>query len=217
MNQGDYVQYGCGWCAPESWLNFDASPTLRFERIPVIGRFYTKNKSRFPENVRYGDITKGLGIPTGQCRGVYCSHVLEHLALKDCRRALRNTHALLARGGIFRFVLPDFEKHVSDYTSSPSPDAVSCFMRETYLGVEKRNRSLKGFLVQWLGGSQHLRMWDYKALEQELVTAGFVDIRRALYGDSSDPRFSEVEEETQLGCVRETGRGFDFKLNSVVI
>jgi len=25
-----YVQYGCGFCAPATWRNFDASPTLRF-------------------------------------------------------------------------------------------------------------------------------------------------------------------------------------------
>src|SRR5882724_7131927 len=33
----EYVHYGCLFCAPESWLNFDASPTLRFERIPILG------------------------------------------------------------------------------------------------------------------------------------------------------------------------------------
>ena len=55
---GLYVQYGCGFSAPEGWKNFDASPTLQFERLPVIGRLFTKNASRFPENVRYGDIVK---------------------------------------------------------------------------------------------------------------------------------------------------------------
>jgi len=59
-----YVQYGCGWSAPINWRNFDASPTLRFERIPIVGRFYTKNASRFPRNVEFGDIVCGLtGIP----------------------------------------------------------------------------------------------------------------------------------------------------------
>ena len=48
------IHYGCAWCAPESWDNFDASPTLLFERIPLIGRLYTKNENRFPENVNLG-------------------------------------------------------------------------------------------------------------------------------------------------------------------
>ncbi|CAO5043555.1 MULTISPECIES: hypothetical protein [Microcystis] len=33
MNESKYVQYGCGWSAPSQWRNFDASPTLRFERM----------------------------------------------------------------------------------------------------------------------------------------------------------------------------------------
>ncbi|MCP5113600.1 MAG: hypothetical protein GY953_22435, partial [bacterium] len=52
---GLYVHYGCHFTAPDGWLNFDASPTLRFERFPILGRLYTKNESRFPPNVRYGD------------------------------------------------------------------------------------------------------------------------------------------------------------------
>lgn len=62
-----YLQYGCGWCAPEGWLNFDASPTLRFERLPLIGRLHTRNAERFPANVRYGDVVKGLPPADGSC------------------------------------------------------------------------------------------------------------------------------------------------------
>ena len=54
MNESKYVQYGCRWSAPSRWQNFDASPTLRFERTPLIGRPYTKNQSRFPSNAEYG-------------------------------------------------------------------------------------------------------------------------------------------------------------------
>jgi hypothetical protein len=63
--KSQYVQYGCGLSSPDSWINFDASPNLWLERLPVLGRFYsgTKNlegrivRSRFPENIRYGDIS----------------------------------------------------------------------------------------------------------------------------------------------------------------
>ena len=51
MSDGLYVQYGCGLSAPAGWMNFDASPTLRFERSP-IGFLYTRNRERFPRNVR---------------------------------------------------------------------------------------------------------------------------------------------------------------------
>ena len=193
MNDCRYVQYGCGWSAPRGWRNFDASPTLRFERLPFIGKLHTKNSSRFPINVEYGDITKGLPITPGSCDGVYCSHVLEHLSLEGFRTALRNTYELLRPAAIFRLVLPDLEHSIKLYLNNPANDAALAFMRETCLGRERRARSLKEFSTEWLGNSHHLWMWDYKSIEHELQGAGFVGIRRAFCGDSSDAMFRDVE------------------------
>jgi hypothetical protein len=58
-------------------LNFDASITLRMERLPVVGRFVKKNSQRFPDGVAFGDIVKGLPLPDGSADGIYASHVLE--------------------------------------------------------------------------------------------------------------------------------------------
>jgi hypothetical protein len=147
LNKCAYVQYGCGRSGPNGWRNFDASPNLRLERLPVIGRLYAKNESCFPENVGYGDIVKGLPIPPESCNGVYCSHILEHLSLDDFWTALHNTKVILRLGGIFRFVLPDLEYLVRKYLNNPSNNAARKFMRETCLGHEKRARGLKGFIV----------------------------------------------------------------------
>lgn len=195
MSSDQYVHYGCAWSAPESWRNFDASPTLRFERSPLLGKLYTKNKSRFPENVEYGDIVSGLPVSPDSCRAVYCSHVLEHLSLESLRKALQNTHRILKSGGVFRFVLPDLEHLVTKYINTTSYDAAPVFMKETRLGREKEDRSLKGFIVSWLGHSEHLWMWDYKSIERELRSVGFVEIRRARFGDSPEPMFQEVEDK----------------------
>ena len=37
-----YVQYGCGLAAPKEWMNFDGSPTLRVQQIPIIGALLKK-------------------------------------------------------------------------------------------------------------------------------------------------------------------------------
>jgi predicted SAM-dependent methyltransferase len=197
MNSNEYVQYGCGWSAPAGWRNFDASPTLRFERLPLIGALYTKNDSRFPLNVEYGDIVRGLPVSPNSCKAVYCSHILEHLSLEGFRIALRNTYEILRPNGTFRLVLPDLENSAKSYLSDASPDAALKFMRETYLGHEVRPNTLRGFVASWLGNSQHLWMWDYKSIEPELVSAGFVEVRQATFGDSSNPKFAEVEEKSR--------------------
>lgn len=190
---GKHVQYGCGWSAPRTWLNFDASPTLRFERIPLIDRIYTKNYNRFPPNVEYGDILKGLPIQPNSCDAIYASHVLEHLALDDLRKALRNTLNLLAEGGIFRLVVPDLRALAEKYLSSHSEQASHEFMQESGLGLLTRPRGINGLVKTWMGNSAHLWMWDYQSMSSELTKSGFVNIRRCQYGDAIDSLYKDVE------------------------
>ncbi len=199
---GRYVQYGCGLFAPTGWDNYDASPTLRFERMPIVGRLYTKNESRFPPNVRYGDIVRGLPVESGSCAGIYCSHVLEHLALEDAGRALGNTLRYLRTGGIFRLVVPDLRRLAGDYIASDSSDAAHRFMEASCLGRRQRPHGLAGFVRDWLGNSVHLWMWDERAMTEMLRHHGFSAIRRCSLGDSADPRFNEVEEAERFeGCL----------------
>lgn len=188
------VQYGCGLCAPAGWRNFDASPTLRFERLPVLGKLYQKNKSRFPENAEFGDIVRGLPLPTSSADVVFASHVLEHLALEDFRAALRNTFAILKPGGAFRLIVPDLEVLARRYVEEPGSGAASAFIRATAMGRERRERGLMGLMRTLLGHSIHLWMWDYRGLEDELTRVGFVDIRRCYPGDSKERCFGDVED-----------------------
>lgn len=197
-----YVQYGCGSSAPNGWIHFDASPTLRFERIPVVGRFYKKNASRFPKSVQYGDIVKGLPIKSDSCQGIYCSHVLEHLAFEDCEAALSNTFRYLKPGGTFRLVVPDLEKLTREYLSQSSSAAAHYFMESSCLGLKNRPRGLFGFLKNWLGNSAHLWMWDEKSMTEMLKENGFTAIRRCAYGDAEDQMFGRVEEHSRFdGCL----------------
>ncbi len=104
---GIYIQFGCGYSAPEGWINFDISPTLRLQKIPLLGDFLRNRMIYvFPRNARYGDIVKGLPLKPGTCQGIYCSHVLEHLALEDFRLALRNTYSYFNGGRSFPFGCP---------------------------------------------------------------------------------------------------------------
>ncbi len=197
MHPSKYIQYGCGHSAPDQWRNFDASPTLIFERLPIIGKLYTKNASRFPANVEFGDIVRGLPVPDGSCRGIYCSHVLEHLSLADFRLAIFNTYKALENGGIFRLVLPDLEYLIKNYLDNSSSRASIEFLQEAALGHEFRQRGLKGIIFACLGNSQHLWMWDYKSIFLELKRVGFENIRRANFNDSSDSMFKAVEDQVR--------------------
>ncbi|GAB5562288.1 MAG: hypothetical protein SynsKO_39350 [Synoicihabitans sp.] len=188
-----YVQYGCGHDAPDTWINYDSSPTLRLERAPVIGKFLKKNENRFPPCVRHGDIVRGLPLPAEQADAIYTSHTLEHLSLIELRTALKNTFTLLKPGGVFRCVVPDLAFYIDNYLKDDSPVAAHTFLQETMLGIVNRPKGIYEWLKEILGGSSHYWMWDYASLEYELSKAGFVSIRRAKFGDSQVARFADVE------------------------
>src|SRR5258708_3432389 len=104
-----YEQFGCGMCAPETWQNFDAGPAFWLQsRLPFLTPLLVKKGfPPYPKNIEYGDVIKGLPVPTRSAEAVYCSHVLEHIALDEFRLAIRNVFSYLRPGGTFRLLLPD--------------------------------------------------------------------------------------------------------------
>lgn len=192
------VQYGAGAAGPEGWVNFDASPTLRIERAPVLGALLAKRRI-FDSGVQYGDIVRGLPVAPGSAKAVYASHVLEHLSLHDAETALRNTFKILAPGGVFRLIVPSLDARTAWYEQHRGePDAAHMFMRLCHMGLEDRPRSAAGHLRRHLGNSAHLWMWSEPAMTEALKAAGFVDIRPCRFGDAADPDFALVEAKDRF-------------------
>ncbi len=194
---GLYIQYGCGPSCPDGWVNFDASPTLRLQKLPLVGGMFRRPPIIFSEKARYGDIVKGLPCPDESAEGIYASHVLEHLALADFWTALQNTFRLLKPGGIFRLVVPDLEIRARRYLQhleSGDPEASSWFMNATMLGVERRKPGLGALARTLFGNSAHLWMWDEKSMSAALQKVGFANVRRCALFDCRDPAFRAVED-----------------------
>jgi len=204
IDEGLYVQYGCGICAPPGWLNFDASPRLRLERIPGLRETLRSTMGLlFPANVCFGDIVRGLPVRKKSACGVYCSHVLEHLARDDLAPALRNTIQILRPGGIFRLVVPDLYWRALQYVAAVESGqslAADEFMIAANLGRCAQPKNIVSLARVCLGHSAHLWMYDFAGLKLRLEEAGFVAIRRCDLGDARDRMFDLVEE---------SGRFFD--------
>ena len=194
-----YLQYGCGLSVGKGWVNYDSSPTLRLQRATLLGKFASRAAGAviFPKEVRHGDIRRGLLAAREFCAGIYASHVLEHLALEDFRKAIGNTFDMLRPGGLFRLVVPDLEVRARRYIElreDGSAQASFHFMLSTQLGATHRARGFSGQLREQFGNSRHLWMWDEASMERELRGIGFVDIRRCRFHDFEDPLFREVED-----------------------
>jgi hypothetical protein len=192
----EYIQFGCGLCAPPTWRNFDAGPAFWLQKhLPFLkSALVRRGFPDYPSNIEYGDVIAGLPVTEGTAQAVYCSHVLEHLALNEFRATLQHVFSYLKPGGVFRLVVPDLEFYTRRYVNSDRADASITFMRETLLGETQKDRGLGDKARSLFGRSQHLMMWDYKGMAAELAQAGFIRIRRASFKDAEDPRFGVVED-----------------------
>lgn len=198
------LQFGCGKCAPENWVNFDISPTLKLERIPLIGGFFSRKEwGSYPKNVKIGNIVTGLpAIESNSCDNIYSSHVLEHLSYEDMKMALNNTFNMLKIGGTFRFVIPDMEYFVNEYLDnkkSGNKNACNKLMSATLMGEENNIKGLKNKIINLLGNSKHQWNYDFDSMYLELQLAGFKNIRRAYFNDSKIKDFLEIEDLGRWG------------------
>lgn len=197
--KNEYINFGCGIHCPDAFTNFDGSVNLLMQRNPLIGYLIKKTTTTlFPANALYGDIVKGLPLNENSVKGIFSSHVLEHLSLEELRISLKNCYKYLKPGGTFRSVLPNLEEAVNSYISEKkkgNKSAAVDFMNYTFLGYPKRPKSIMD-LIKWrLSGHHHFWMWDYEALEIELYNAGFKKVYRSYYNESIDPYFKNVESK----------------------
>lgn len=200
------INIGCATCAPENWLNIDGSWTVYLSRVPGLKPLLRRLPVViFPKSVRRANVTRGLPVPPGSAEAVYASHVMEHLALKEMRIALRHIHKALMPGGVLRVVMPDLRKITERYLASDLEQPAIWMMRALCVGRE--NGNIYEILLDMMG-HRHRWLWDFNSFARELSDAGFIQIRRAEYGDRLDPDFAAVERAESwtlafgVDCVR---------------
>jgi predicted SAM-dependent methyltransferase len=199
--KGLYIQYGCGLCAPEGWLNFDASARLRLERMLVVRTLIRRTAGlQFPLNVLRGDIVNGLPVPDRSAVAVYSSHCLEHLARNDVPTALSNTFRMLSDGGVFRLIVPDLQWRATHYLAAIETSLMPAdqFLDACHLRERVGQKTWREFIIERYKRSHHLWMYDFPTLKHLLEQAGFCHVRRCEFGDSTDPMFASVEDKNRF-------------------
>ncbi|NEO85086.1 MAG: methyltransferase domain-containing protein [Spirulina sp. SIO3F2] len=194
------LHIGCGLVVGPSWLNLDASSSLRLVQLPLVGRWLQQRLKLppWPPEVRYGNIVTGLAIAPNSCELVYASHVLEHLSRQDFDRALKNILSYLKPGGTLRVVVPDLEdlaqKYLADLQNPiTAPQAAETLMTDSFLGHSGSRTTVRQRLKEALANHRHQWMWDRVALPWAFEQAGLDAVQVCSYGDWPDERFAEVE------------------------
>jgi len=204
-----YIQYGSGNISIEKWINYDSSPTLIIQNIPILGTLLKpKLNCEFDKEIKFGDIVKGLPEKKNTIDGIFCSHVLEHLALEDFHIALKNTYDLLKVGGRFRCIVPNLRYFIDQYINTYEIDnknnlkleKSACYNFNQNSGYCQHN-SRNGFLKrlhQLFSNNSHRWMWDEQSLILALEKYEFKNIKSFQFNDCDDSIFLLPEREYQF-------------------
>jgi predicted SAM-dependent methyltransferase len=126
------------------------------------------NIFRFP-NI-WLDVTLGLPFKSNSIKGIYTSHLLEHLRFKKLRRVLSECNRVLVPSGAVRIVVPSLEYAIRCYIEGAIGKLTDWPEKFNSIGGRFNN-----FL---LCANQHFVIFDFSLLEELLNEAGFRNVIR---------------------------------------
>jgi predicted SAM-dependent methyltransferase len=201
MEQKKYIQFGSGNIYVSGWENYDSSPTLIIQQIPLLGKILEKRLNViFDKGIIYGDIVKGLPLEENSVDGIFSSHTLEHLSYCDFKTALINCYKYLRPGGRMRTIMPNLDYYVQKYIENKSINDLASvdFMKSSFLGRYESRKTLKLRLVEMFSNSRHQWLWDKNSFKEELNSHGFCRINDFKFGSCDDSNFLKPEREYQF-------------------
>lgn len=158
------LNLGCGPHFFEGWINADDYAFKRRIR-----------ERRFRPNWHL-DIARPWACRDGFFDGLFCEHVIEHLAYSEAVHVFREAFRSLKPGSWIRISVPDLGKYVRYYTNE-KPGSDFREFPERALAIS--------FLTQM---HLHRSAWDAALMVRVLQEVGFVDAREAGFGEGSDPQ-----------------------------
>lgn len=127
MAHEEFLNIGCGpvFLSDSRWLNVDLNGDGRLVK-PITLK---------------GLLSQGYA---GSFKGVYSSHVIEHLSVKDGKLFFSECSSLIQPGGYLRIVTPDFDSLVDNYICARDDGDMGRAKLEKLLLLEQCVRSTPG-------------------------------------------------------------------------
>jgi predicted SAM-dependent methyltransferase len=159
--QKNNLQIGGGYHTIDGWLNGDL----------IAGDIYL-------------DATKRLPFPDNTFNFLFAEQFIEHLSWKDGKLFFQECHRVLRPGGVIRLSTPDLERLIQVYyDENPYVTLAQAMERHR----RKHNAVLSTachFINDYFHLWGHKFIYDEETLLNELLKAGFVNIKRCRFGKS---------------------------------
>ena len=184
------LHLGCGLCAPENWVNVDASWNAWLSQRPLLMRLVkilslaprAQLEIKWPKNILICDVRKPLPFNDGSFDAVYASHLLEHLHLSDAQKLLLECNRVLRANGVCRIVVPDLESLINEYLNNSKNEpknAAELLMKSLNMHPFKNQEAglLYSIMSIKTGFHSHKFMYDKNCLKGLMEEAVFLDCR----------------------------------------
>src|ERR1044071_1839828 len=170
------INLGCGLSIAPGWINVDNSPNAKLSKYPRLrwalwklgilsDRHY---KVKWADSIKIHNLKKRLPYLDSSIDYVYTCHFLEHLALVDAQRFIREVFRILKPRGIVRIVVPDLALGARQYLAALEADPQDAKAAQDFLNWLQLNRT--GVR------DPHLWMYDAPSLTAMLYGAGFTNV-----------------------------------------
>lgn len=159
---------------PAKWLdlgNSEKSATSQFVNIDIGGG-----------DIQW-DIRRGIPLPDKSVRGIYSSHMLEHLSFEEIKFVLLECCRVLSDEGELWLCLPDASRYLNGYASGEPftpPEIWHNGWPWTSSAIDSVN------YIAYMGG-EHKFMFDSENTKSMLKAAGFLGISER----DPDPDFDD--------------------------
>jgi SAM-dependent methyltransferase len=181
------LHLGCFHEVYEGWVNTDITPNIWIARLPfaasLMFRFGLMNKEHYEmhrqglfKRVKYLNVLRRFPYRDDSAEAVFCSHMLEHLYVKQAERMFAEILRILKPGGVFRVAVPDLEWVVGFYDrENPTP----------FLDL----------MYEHVGGAKNSHKWMYTdiSLKKFFEDQGFTEVRVCDYQKGRLPDVGMVD------------------------
>ena len=186
------INIGCGRTPTSGWTNYDNSPSVWLSKygvlvkVLVLLRLLDGSQKEFIEftkssSIQWAEATKRIPEADETIEVVYSSHMLEHLDKYERDGFLRESYRVLCPGGFIRLAVPNIQFHVRNYFEDNDADRLIAALS---LAKAKPRTLAAKWRYLLFGARHHHWMYDGDSLCRLLLSAGFVDARVMVPGET---------------------------------